>query len=358
MKPVLNALGKPLRQVIEDEKGQPIILNARLQRLCDVAEEHIKNALGFDIPITTMTTIARKITEQKFFEIAPADYLPIKVGQGAWSDVILTYREFTQGDNFETGIINMAQENARLANADAAVDSVPAVVNSWAKSTGWNLVQLEMAAKAGNWDLVAAKERGRKKNWDLGVQRLAFLGLNGSNQSGGSIFGLLNMPGITNNTTIISKLINTMDTAELKQFISRIIQAYRVNCNYTAWPTHFIIPEDDWNGLASQASPDFPVISTLKLLENAFKEQVPGGKFKAILPLAYGIPANNSQAGLNVHRYVMLNYDEESLRMDIPVDYTTTVPNSLDNFTLQNVGYGQFTGVVPYRPKETMYFSF
>lgn len=358
MKQILNALGQPLRHIITDDQGEPIILNARLQKMCNDAEVHIKNALGFDIPITAMTTIAKKITTQKFFEVAPADYFPVRVGQGAWSDFLTTYREFTQGDNFETGVVDMAQENARLANADAAVDAINAAVNSWAKSTGWNLIQLEQAAKAGNWDLVAAKERGRKKNWDLGIQRVAFLGLNGKNVSGGTCQGLLTMSGITNNTTLITKLINAMNPSELKAFVSAIIEAYRANNNRTAWPTHFAIPEDDWNGLTGQASPDFPIRSTLDLLQEAFKQAVPNGKFKGILPLAYGMPAYNSQAGLNKHRYVLLNYDEESLRMDIPVDYTTTVPNSLDNFNLQNVGYGQFTGVVPYRPKETMYFSF
>jgi hypothetical protein len=56
--------------------------------------------------------------------------------------------------------------------------------------------------------------------------------------------------------------------------------------------------------------------------------------------------------------YVLLNYDEEALRMDIPLDYTNTLANSLDNFSFQNAGYGQFTGVLAYRPLELLYFGF
>jgi hypothetical protein len=56
--------------------------------------------------------------------------------------------------------------------------------------------------------------------------------------------------------------------------------------------------------------------------------------------------------------YTLLNYDEEALRMDIPVDYTNTLANSLDNFNFQNVAYGQFTGVVAYRPLEIFQFGF
>ncbi len=64
-----------------------------------------------------------------------------------------------------------------------------------------------------------------------------------------------------------------------------------------------------------------------------------------------------NRAGLLGSVYSLYNYDEESLRMDIPVDYTNTLANSIDNFSFQNVGYGQFTGVLAYRPLELMYFD-
>ena len=72
-----------------------------------------------------------------------------------------------------------------------------------------------------------------------------------------------------------------------------------------------------------------------------------------ILPLAY---ANKEiQGAKNI--YTLLNYDEDSVRMDIPVQYNNTLANSVDNFRFQNVGYGQFTGVKAYRPAEMLYFS-
>ncbi len=74
-----------------------------------------------------------------------------------------------------------------------------------------------------------------------------------------------------------------------------------------------------------------------------------------ILPLAYGDVA---YSGFSYQQYVLLNYDEESLRMDIPLDYQNTLANSLDNFSFQNAGYGQFTGVLAYRPLEMMYFQY
>lgn len=334
---------------ILNSKGQPIILNQEEKLRADLMQRHV-NSLGLEINITSLTTIMKKVTEQKFFEVAPADYLPVRVGEGAWGSNLVTYRSFQLADDFSTGIINQGVQNGRLAMGDAGVDSIPVKVNNWAKSIGWTLMELQQAAKAGNWDIVTAKERSRKRNWDLGIQKVAFLGLDGDS----SVQGLLTQAGVTNNTTFLTAPISSLSTTNLKAFCAGVLDKYRANVNRTAWPTHFIIPESDYLGLAAPASADFPIRSTLSLLEETFQVMTKNKNFK-ILPLAYGDPAYNS---LGVHRYVLLNYDEESIRMDIPVDYTNTLANSVDNFQFQNVGYGQFTGVQSYRPLETLYFSY
>lgn len=352
---------------IYNHKNEEVILNGAELYAAETIQAEInhkmgymlKNSLGYEIPITTLTTIMKKISQQKFFEIAPADYLPVRVGEGAWSSFLTTYRSFELAGSFEDGIVNTGGQNDRLASADAGVDALNIQVFNWGKTIGWSIMDLEQAAKSGNWDLVTAKERARKKNWDLGVQRIAFLGAQGQNGASGKCLGLLNQSGVTVNTTVIQKSISTMSTSELKTFTSQVIEAYRANCNRTAWPTHFIIPESDYNGLASQASPDFPIKSTLELLEEAFKLITRNAGFK-ILPLAYGDAAYHADvtsiAGKQV--YCLLNYDEESVRMDLPVDYTNTLANSLNNFQFQNVGYGQFTGVLAYRPLEMLYFQY
>lgn len=337
------------RPVILNSEGEAITLNQREQLVANVNQKAV-NSLGYDIDITTLTTIMKKITEQKFFEIAPADYLPVRVGEGAWSQQLLTYRSFETADDFATGVIGVGNNNGRLAQADAGVDSLPIKVLNWAKSIGWTLFDIQQAAKAGNWDLVTAKERSRKRNWDLGIQRVAFLGLDGDSGA----LGLYNQSGITNNTTTITKAISSMTPTELKTFLAAVIDDYRANSERTAWPTHFIMPESDYLGMASQASADFPIKSALDMVQEALRTLTRNPNF-AVLPNAYG---DDAQSGLGVQRYVLLNYEEESLRMDVPVDYTNTLANSIDNFAFQNVGYGQFTGVLAYRPKELLYFSF
>ena len=215
-----------------------------------------------------------------------------------------------------------------MATADAGVDALNIKVFPLGprKSIGWSIFDLEFAAKSGNWDLISAKEKSRKKNWDIGIQRIAFLGADGQNGLGGACLGLLNQPGVTVNSSVITQSISSMSTAQLKAFTAAIYEAYRSNCQRTAVPTHFIIPESDYNGLASQASPDFPIKSTLQLLEETFQTITQNKSFK-IKSLAYAdaqYHANVSQiAGQQI--YVMLNYDEEALRMDIPLDYTNTL---------------------------------
>src|SRR5277367_1715221 len=113
--------------VITNDRGEPIVLNAR-EKLCAERNQRIANSLGYEINITTLTTIIKKITEQKFFEIAPADYLPVRVGEGAWSSNLVTYREFNLVDDFSTGVINTGANNGRLAQGDAGVDSLTIAV--------------------------------------------------------------------------------------------------------------------------------------------------------------------------------------------------------------------------------------
>lgn len=344
--------GKKMR--VMNSEGKPVVLNqaeeyhaAYTQRMIN---ERFANVLGYEIDITTLTTIMKQITEQKFFEIAPADYVPVRVGEGSWSSNFLTYRSYQLGDDFSTGVINTGGNSSRLAAADAGVDSLTIQVKNWAKSIGWSIFDLEQAAKSGNWDIVSAKEISRKTNWDLGVQKVAFLGLAGDS----SVLGLYNQSGITNNTSLITKSISSMSATELTALLAGLLDAYRSNCNRSAWPTHFIIPESDFLGLMTPYSATYPNTSKLEWLEMNLKLMCRNDKFQ-ILPNAYG---DNAYSALGVQRYVLSNYDEKSIRMDIPVDYTNTLANSLDNFNFQNVGYGQFTGVLAYRPLELLYLSY
>ena len=312
--------------------------------------QKLMNTLGHEVNVTTLTTIMKKVSEQKFFEISPADYLPIRVGQGAWSSNLVTYRSFDLADDFSTGVINTGGNAGRQAQADAGVDSMSIKVINWAKAISWSIFDLELAAKSGNWDLVTAKEKARKKNWDLGIQKIAFLGLAGDP----NVLGLYNQVGIATDTTTLTGPISQLSVTALSTFIQSMLNVYRANCARTAWPTHFIIPESDYLGLAAPSSPTYPLKSILQLMQETFAVMTGNANFK-VLPCAYG---DKVYSGAAKQQYVLLNYQEESIRMDVPVAYTNTLANSIDNFSFQNTGYGQFTGVLAYRPQELYYFQF
>lgn len=352
--------------VILNSEKKPIILNEAEKHNCKwmaqrLWEQHgsrsFKNSLGYEVQITTLTSISKKISEQKFFQLSPSDYLPVLVGQAPWSSNITTYRSFDVSDVFESGIVDLAGNNDRLSEADAAVDALNIKIYNWTKSNNYSIFDLELAAKSGNWDLIAAKEKSRKRNWDLGIQRISFLGAQGQNSgASATCLGLLNQSGITLNTALVTAAISSYSYTQLAAFQAGVLAAYRVNCNYTAFPTHFIVPESDYNGMMTQASPQFPMKSILQLLEEGFQVLTRNKNFK-ILPCAYADYVNSGGA-LTKQTYLLLNYDEESLKMEIPLDYHTTLANSINNFQFQSAALGQFTGVLALRPLEMLYMSY
>ena len=88
-------------------------------------------------------------------------------------------------------------------------------------------------------------------------------------------------------------------------------------------------------------------------MKEAFAEIV--GHNVEIKKLAY---ADAAQSGLGVQRYVLLHKDADTLALNIPVDYTATLANSINGYHWENAAYGQFTGVKVFRPKEVLYFDF
>ncbi len=352
-------------QEVRNSAGQPIILNdqeewhaRRLQRKLESefgSGKEMRNSLGFELNITTLTAISKRICEQKFFKIPFSDYLPVKVGEGAWHSNLVTYTSFAMGGEFEKGNLNLGVGDDRLAGASAAVSSLTQQIINWGKQINYNIMELKEAAVSGNWDLVTANEKARKTNWDLGLQQIAFLGSTYNT----NVLGLLSQTTVNSNTSAITTAISLMTDAQFQTLCSTILEAYRLNCNRTAMPTHFIVPESDYNGMVTPMNVNFGASGSKKeYLEKALASATGNPNFK-ILPCAYANEAvNNTYIGLNKNRYTLLNHDEDSLVMNIPVDYTTTLQNTINGFQFQNVGYGQYTGVLAKRPLEMLYFDY
>lgn len=315
--------------------------------------KEMRNA-GYDVDIDTLTGIKQRITTQRHYEAAPAKYLPVVVGENAWSDNILTWRTFDTGDDFEAGIIEPGTNDSRLATSDTQIDSVSVPVVDWGFETTYNLSDLAKASRSGNFSLIESKEKSRFKRWQLGIQKIAFIGA----ESVANVNGLLTQSDVTANTSRIPTFIKNMTETQFNSFLGGFLSDYFDNSDSTILPDTFVIPTEDFLGLGTAVSENFGLKSRLQRIEETVK-MVGNENFK-VLPLAYANKARNLSvlgSGTGLNRYTLLRYDEESIRMDIPVDYTTTVQDTINGFNYQSVGYGEFTGVKAYRPKEMLYFD-
>lgn len=305
------------------------------------------NANGYEQIISTLTAVSGALTTQKFYTVPFADMVPVVTGNGAFSTEIMNWRSAITGEGFESGIISHASNQSRLGLVGAEFDAVKQVVHSWAKAVQYSLIELNQAALANNmFSLIEARERARRTEFDLGIQKVAFYGLGASQ-------GLLNQSGAAIDTTTITKRLHVMSAVELNEFVGYIIGNYRAATNYTAMPTHFIIPEKDRMGLINFPDAAFPLRSRLEILTSAFREVTQNPNFQ-ILSTAYNDKALHPSA---VNRYALLNYDPTSLKLDLPVPYTMTMAGTQNGFSFENAAYGQFSGVALLRPKELQYFD-
>jgi len=313
---------------------------------------------GFIADIDTLTGIKQRVVEQKFYELGkrtPADYVPITVGENAFADDILTYKTLSSAESFEQGIIDPGTNAQRYARASAEIQTQQVPTKYWADSTEYNIIELARAQRSGNWSLIEAYEKARYKRWQLGIQQTAFLGLPGFS----GVKGLLTLDNVTANTTVINKFLSKMTDAEFKTALEGIVATYTQNTEYLGMPTHFVMPLNDFQGLARPYS-DFPGgYSRLQQLIDSLRVASDNENLQ-VMPLAYSQKDKNKNvlnSGTGFNRYAMYRHEPDTIRMDIPVDYTTTAFDTIENFTYYSVAYGQFTGVEAYRPNEVIYFD-
>jgi len=296
-------------------------------------------SLGAQRVTDTLTFIRQKVIKQTFYEVNLLDYASVQYGEGAWMQSLLQYKEYSTSDDFESGNVNMGGNDDRMAASSAALSSQTIPLRNYIRSINWTTIELQQALMANNWDVVAAKLRAKAKAWQLGIQSTFFLG---SKTEPTVIGGLLNNTGYAINTSRITKLINTMTATEFQAFVAGVIQDYQANVQYNVYPDTFVIPSDDWNGLATATSSSFPIGSMMTYLENAFKA-ICGPNFR-ILPSAYGVPANNTAYGVNKHLYLLYRRDPDDGYMAVPVDLQTMAPGTSDNFHYITVAAGQYSG--------------
>ena len=306
---------------------------------------------GYQYLITTLSYIREKVIEQKFYEVAPGDYLPMDVGEAAWMEEIVQNLSFNTGGSFYDGDVDTQGDTSRLAAVGAKLAPIRMPVKTWAKGTNWTIMEISKAAAANNWDVVESKLKSLKKNWDLGIQETAFLG-----HPDGTVTGLLNDSEVNINTTLITSQLSGMSETDFTAVIGGLLPAYFANSNSTQLPDTFIIPTDDYLGLGSPYSETYPMISKLEYLEDALKKMTGNPNF-SVLPLAYSQSAINASRGITQNRYVLYKRDADDLSMSIPVDFTMLEADTQNKINWQQAAYGQYSGVLINRKRGVLYFD-
>lgn len=317
------------------------------------------SALGYQYTIQTTTLIRAETVNQKFYEIPFADYVPVIPGEGAWMETIKTNLVYQIGGNFEKGIINTGANQQQFTQVAVGTSPVNQTVALWAKSYNYSTFEVNKALALNNWDVVAGKLEALKTEWDLGLQKVSFLGLTSDPTN---FPGLLSQPNVNINLSVIPQNISAFGASggDFQTFVSQVMSVYFANSNSTVMPTHFEIPIDDYLGLAVFINPAFPVAGSMMIdaLENAFKK-ITGNTAFVIYGSLYGKQSVNAGVWVagGTQRYVLYRKDPKSLRMDVPMDFVLAAPVPIGPATFEGLGYGQFTGVISFRPAEMLYFD-
>lgn len=311
------------------------------------------SGLGYQYLIDTLSYIRSEIIEQKFYKIAPADFMPVDVGEAAWSDEIVQNLTFQTGGGFFDGDIDTQSDTGRLAQVDAALSPIRMPVKTWAKQALWTIAEIAKAAAASNWDIVAAKMESLKTNWDLGIQEVAFLG----HPTDSLVTGLLNDGEVNINTTLITTPISSMTETQFSALVAGILAAYFTNSNDTEdKPDTFVIPANDYLGLTDPVSNTYPNISKIEYLNNSFQKATDNPNFK-ILGLAYSQSNRNSARGINKNRYALYKNDPKTMKMSIPVDFTMLEAGTANNYNWTQPAHGQYSGCLINRKREVLYLD-
>ena len=272
-----------------------------------------------------------------------------------FSATLFNWTTSIKGGDFEAGLINMAKNRADANSDDIAVEPTERHVVGWKKDVNYNIFEEGTFAQGTkNLDYAQQKYKARKKQYDLGIQDTVNFGLKIDPVK---YPGILTQAGVTSNATLINKALSAMSAAEFNAVIAGLLPAYMDECSYTATPNTFMIPADDFYGLSSQMSAEYPLKTKLEVLQDALKTATGNGNFK-VIPNAYCSQKYNSHiAGLNKNRYVLYKKAPDHLIMNIPLDFTVTLPGTINGFDYTSAAYSRFTGVKLFREKTMLYFD-
>jgi len=369
--------GKRLMPSSRDTEGNIIPISGYgstgkqlLNTLCNEMYEGLSQLTndqgGYQETIDTLTQIYREVSTQTFYTLGGkkvSDFIPLVIGQGAFSQSLLTFKTGSTSNQFKQAIFRSGT-NSSIPKGNTAIKGITQAIFNFAEGLDYSLFEMKQAALFGNFDVIAAKEKSRKAMYDQGLQQAAFVGMP---EFGNEFMGLINqnlaaydeyVPVDTG--ILLDTPISLMNEVDINNLVGTWILQYYKNTNYTTKPTDLVMPTSDYFGLDKYITPAFPLENSSRrtILEKAFKAQTGNANFM-IHESIYNQAdqANEFDTGLTKDRYVLYNKNSDSLKMLLPVPYTVTLANTVNGYNWENVAYGQISGVQATRPLELQYFD-
>lgn len=312
------------------------------------------NAL-FDVPnagimqtVDTLTSIISEVLEAKYYTtpFPLTDYVKMDVGRGAYGNKIFQFATAYTGATFEQSIINPASTGVHNnATSDIKIDGISIQNNFFRNDYSISNEELRMAAAGRiSFDVVGEKEKARKKMWDLGIQKSHFLGANGSE-------GLLNLTGVTVNTSLLPVKIGAMTVAQLKNLAANLVSTYYAATNGTYFPNRWLMPSATYMQLGIPYGDTFGMPTLREVLEKAIIAAGAPADFKIV----HTIYANTADSTGAKGRHVLYNNDVDNIVRYIPKQYTPHPLFPQGSLDLISQAEGQFTGV-QVKKKETVLY--
>lgn len=329
------------------EKEREELFNSEELAVIDHNQE-LLNAMGYgDIDVTLLTQIEREVSQQKFYQIDPKEYVPFDTTQGGWADFITVLRNYSNAEaeisSWERGV---DADNARREQVGVTLGAESLKIHNLAKMVSYSLFEIRSAMETGRWNIVTEKERARKRDYDLSVQKAVLLGDSQHK-------GLLNQTTVTTNSTVLTKKISAMTSAEFRTFLGTVFAEYFKNSNMTVLPDTLCIAPSDFLGLGTAVDEQYPLVqSMLKRAKDVFRE-VTGNENADIKMLAYCEPSFNN----GYYKYALYRKDFDTLRVYQPYDYNVVQGATVDGMNYQNTAYARLSDVFVNRPAEMLYLS-
>lgn len=330
------------------EKTREELFNSEELKILDNAQK-LLNDVGYgDIDITLLTVIEREVSQQKFYQVNPEDFIPFDRTQGGWADYITVLRNFVTAEgNIDAWTRGVDADNSRRGQDSANLQSASLKIHNLAKMVSYSLFEIRQSMETGRWNIITEKERARKIDFDISVQRALLLGDENH-------LGLLNQPDAQTNATILTSTISSMTAAQFKTFLASLLPTYYELTGMTALPDTLAIAPSDYLGLGVAVDEQYPVFTTmLERLNNVFREMT-GNQNAKIMPLAYCEPQFNGGS----YKYALYRKDFDTLRVYEPFSYNVVQGVSIDGMNYQNTAYARISDVFLNRPKELVYLTY